>query len=75
MEDKIHKKTKCYPSKLVKSIILLARPEKYELDASEYINHTCHNTPRDMTLGKYVIRIPKFDSDTPEEWIILADLV
>ena len=35
----------------------------------------CHNTPGDITLGKYVIKIPKFDSGTPEEWIIFVDLV
>ena len=41
----------------------------------EYIDHTCHNTPGDTTSGKYVIKIPRFDSGTPEEWIIFVDLV
>ena len=60
---------------MVKPIIPLARPEKDELDASEYIDHTCHNTPGDTTSGKYIIKIPRFDSGTPEEWIIFVDLV
>ena len=34
-----------------------------------------HYTPRDTTSGKYVIKIPRFDSGTPEEWIIFVDLV
>ena len=46
-----------------------------ELDALEYIDHTCHNTPKDITSGKYVIKIPRFDPSTPEEWIIFEDLV
>ena len=37
-------KTKTHLSKLVKLIIPLAGPEKNELDALEYIIHTCHNT-------------------------------
>ena len=35
----------------------------------------CHNTPGDTTSRKYVIKIPRFDSGTPEEWIIFVDLV
>ena len=61
MEDHIPQKTKSHPSKLVKPNIPLARMG--------------HNTPRDSTSGKYVITIPKFDLDTPEEWIIFQDLV
>ena len=41
----------------------------------EYIDHTCHNTPRDTTSGKFIIKIPRFDSGTPEEWIIFVNLV
>ena len=74
-EDQIPKKPSTHPSKLVKPIIPLARPENNELDASEYIDHTCHNTPGDTTSGKYVIKIPRFDSGTPGEWIIFVDLV
>ena len=33
------------------------------------------NIPGDTTSGKYVIKIPRFDSGTPEEWIIFVDLV
>ena len=73
--DYIPKKTTSRPNKLFKPIIPLARPEKDELDASEYIDHTCHNTPGDTTSGKYVIKIPRFDSGTPEEWIIFVDLI
>ena len=68
-------KKKTHPSKLVKPIILLARPETDELDALEYIDHMCHNTSRDTTSGNYIIKIPKFDSGTLEEWIIVMDLV
>ena len=74
-EEQIPKKPTTHPSELVKPIIPLATPEKEELDASEYINHTCHNTPGDTTSGKYVIKIPTFDAGTPEEWIIFVDLV
>ena len=75
IEEKIPKKNKTHPSKLVKPIISLDRPEKDELDALEFIDHKCHNTPRDTASGKYIIKIPRFDSGTPEEWIIFVDLV
>ena len=75
IEEQIPKKSKTYPSKLVKPIIPLARPENNELDALEYIEHTCHNTSRDTTSDKYIIKILWFDSGTPEEWIIFVDLV
>ena len=39
------------------------------------IDHTRHNTPGDSTSGKYVIKIPRLDSGTPEEWIVFVDLV
>ena len=64
-----------HPSKLVKPIVSLVRPEKNKPDASEYIDHMCHNTPRCTTSGKYKIKISRFDSGTPEEWIIFLDLV
>ena len=34
----------------------------------------CLNNPVDSTSGMYVIIIPRFDFDTPEEWIIFVDL-
>ena len=74
-KKQIPQNTKTHPSKLVKPIIPLARPEKDELDALEYINHTCHNTCKDTTSGKSIIKIPRFDSGIPEEWIIFVDLV
>ena len=74
-EKQIPKKTKTHPSKVVKPIIFLARPEKDELDALEHIDHMYHNTPGDTTSGKYVIKILRFDSGTPEEWIIFVDLI
>ena len=52
MEDRVPKETKTHPSKLVKPIISLARPEKDELEALEYIDHACHNTARDTTSRK-----------------------
>ena len=60
---------------MVNPSILLECLEKEDLEPSEYINHTCHNTPGDSTSEKYVIKIPKFDSGTPEKWIIFVDLV
>ena len=75
IEDQIPKRTKTHPYKLVKPIIPLAIPEKDELDASEYIDHTYHNTSEGAISGKYVIKIPRFDSGTLEEWIIFVDVV
>ena len=66
-EEALPKRIKTYPSKLAKPIIPLARPENNEFDASKYIDHTSHNTSGDTTSGKYVIKIPRFDSGTPEE--------
>ena len=51
IEGKNLKKLKTHPSKLVKPIIPLARPEKDKLDALEYIDHVCHTTPGDTTSG------------------------
>ena len=64
IEERIPKKTKTHPSKLVKPIIPLARPEKDELEVSKYIDHMCHNTPGDTSSGKYIIKIPRFDPGT-----------
>ena len=75
MEHKIPKKNKSKSQELFNSIILLEPPEKECLRPSEYIDHTCHNTPGNSTSGKYVIKIPRFDSGTPEEWIIFVNLV
>ena len=50
-------------------------PEKEDLEPSEYIDHTFHNTLGDSTSGKYVTKIPRFDSGRLEEWIIFVDLV
>ena len=74
-EERIPKKTKPYLSKLVKPITPLARPEKNKLDALEYIDHMCHDYPGDITSGKYLTKIPRFDSGTPEEGIFFVDLV
>ena len=60
---------------MVKPFIPLATSEKDKFDSSEYINHTRHKTSGDTTSGKYVIKIPRFDSGTPEESIIFMDLV
>ena len=67
IDFQIPKKVKSLPSKLVKPIIPLPRPEKAELDPSEYIDYMCHNTPGDSCSEKYVIKIPRFGSGTPEE--------
>ena len=66
MEDCKPQKTKVHPSKMVEPIIPLARPESDELGYSKYVYHICHNTSGDINLLKYVIKIPKFDSATPE---------
>ena len=75
IEEEIPPKNKTHLSKLVKPIITLGTPEKEEIEPLEYIDHMCHNTPRVTTSEKYVIKIPRFDSDTPKEWIIFVDLV
>ena len=66
MDYQIPKKVKSRPRNLVKLFIPLARLEKDELDSSEYIIFTCHNTPGYSTSGKYVIKIPRFGSGKPE---------
>ena len=75
MEDKIPKKNKSKSQELVNPISPLDCPKNEYVEPSEYIDHTYHNTPGDSTSGKYVIKIPRFDSGMPEEWIILVDLV
>ena len=61
---------------MTKPIVLLKCLENEDLDPSaDYIDHPCHNTPSDSTPGKYVIKIPRFDSGAPEEWIMFVDLV
>ena len=75
MVDKIPKKNKAKFQELVYPIILLEAPEKEDLEQSKYIDNTCHNTIGDSTSVKYVIKIPKFNSGMPEEWIIFVDLV
>ena len=75
MVNKIPKNNKFNSQDLVNPIILLERLEKEGLEPSEYIDHTCHKTPGDSTPGKYVLKIPRFDSGTPEEWIIFVELV
>ena len=67
IEKQIPKQTKTHPSKLVKLIIPLTGPENNELDALEYIDHTCHNTPGDTSSRNYVIKIPRLDVGTPEK--------
>ena len=75
IEETIPIKAKSYPIKLMRPIIPLARPENNEFHALEYIDHMCCNTPRDTTSEKHIIKIPRFDSGTPEEWIIFVYLV
>ena len=75
MEDKIPKKNKFKSLELVNPIIPLERPEKEDLKPSEYIDHKCHNAPGNSTSGEYVIKIPRFASGMPEEWITFVDLI
>ena len=75
IEEQISKDTRTHPSKTVKPIMLLVRSEKDDLETLEYIEDMYHNTPGDTTSGKYMIRIPRFNPGTPEEWIIFVDLV
>ena len=75
MEDKIPKRNETKSQQLVNPIIPQERPEKEDLEPSKYIDHMYHNTPGGSTSGKYVIKIPRFDSGTPEEWIIIVELV
>ena len=60
---------------MVKTMIPLEHPENENFELSKYTEHTCHDTPRDSISGKYMIKIPRFDSGTPEEWIIFVDIV
>ena len=41
----------------------------------KYIDHTCDNTPGDSNSGKYVIKVPVYDSGHPEEWINFIELI
>ena len=75
MENQIPKKNKSKSQELVNPIIPLERPEKEDLEPSEYIDQICRNTPGDSTSGKYVIKIPIFDLSMSEERIIFVDLV
>ena len=38
------------------------------------MDHTCHNIPCNSVLGKDEIKIPRFKSGTPEDWIIFVGL-
>ena len=60
---------------MVKSIISLFRPEKDKNDPLDYIDFTCVNTPGDSTPDKYLIKILRFVSGTPEEWISFMDVI
>ena len=75
MVDKIPKENKNKSRKLITPIIPLENPEKKDLEPSEYIEHVCHNSPGNSTEERYIIKIPRFDSGTHEEWIIYIDLV
>ena len=75
MEDRIPKKNKSKSQELVNPIIPLECPEKKNIEPSKYVEYTCYNTLGDSTSGKYVIKMPRFDSGTLEEWIIFMDLV
>ena len=35
----------------------------------------CHNAPGNSASGTYVIKILRYDSGTPDEWISFVDLV
>jgi hypothetical protein len=60
---------------LVRPIIPLQRPEATEkIPPSEYIEHKCHNDPGDAKSGQYVVKIPRYGSGTPEDWLMFIDL-
>ena len=75
MEDKSPMKHKPKSRELFNPIIPLECPEKEDLEPSEYIDHTRHNTPSNSSLGKYIIKIPRFDSGSPGEENFFMDLV
>ena len=54
IEERIFKKKKIHPSKLIKPFIPLARREMDELDVLEYTDHMY--TTQDTASGKYVPR-------------------
>ena len=45
-----------------------------KIPPSEYIEHKCHNDPGDVKSGQYVVKIPRYRSGTPEDWLIFIDL-
>ena len=70
------KKGKKVAAPPVRPIITLERPETTEkIPPSEYIEHKCHNVPGDSTSGQYTVKIPRYGSGTPEDWLIFTDLV
>ena len=75
MDDHIPKKYKPLSQELLSTIILFGRPEKVDLEPSKYIDNMCHYALGNSTSEKYVIKISRFDSGTPEEWILFVDLV
>ena len=46
-----------------------------DLDSSIYMDHRRHDTPGNSNWRNHVMKIPKFDSNTPDEWIIFVDLL
>ena len=75
MDISIPKKAKSLPNKLVKPISPLTRPKKDELEPWGYTFCICNKSPGDSSSAKYVIKIPRFGSGTPEERIIFKELV
>ena len=61
MADKIPKRNKPKSHELLNPIILLEHQEKEDLEPCMYIDHICHNNPRDTTPGKDIIKIPRYD--------------
>ena len=71
----MHPKTINSSQVLITPIILLEHPEKKDIKPIQYIDHMYHNSLGSSILGKFVIKILRFNSGAPEEWIIFMDLV
>ena len=60
---------------VVRPIITLERSEAEDkIPPSEYIEHKFHNDPGDNKSGQYVVKIPRYGSGTPEDWLVFIDL-
>ena len=73
MNERIKKNSKVNLNQI--PIIALERTMIHDKKDVKYIDHTCHNKSGDATSGKYVIKVPVYDSGHPKEWINFVEVV